>query len=129
MIRIVLVNVRSRDRTVRVDAILGRSNCALAGASARARSVERRDRSVGGAHEAVEHVVRVTVHSRNRPRRVDAKSDCVQTAGSLEGGENSVGKQETVLYIVPVTVVSDYRSRLVDAPSEGALVSARASAG
>ena len=64
------VEVLSRDHPRRVD-VLGYS--ALARTCARARSVERCDGAVRGAHEPVGYITRVNVRSLNRSSLVDAK--------------------------------------------------------
>jgi len=63
------VQILSRDSPRRVD-VLGYG--ALAGASARARSVDRGNGAVRSAHETVIHVACVKVFSRDRSCRVDA---------------------------------------------------------
>jgi hypothetical protein len=68
---VVIVDVVSRDRPCVVDAL---GEGALAGACARAGSVERRDAAVGSAHEAVSHIARVNVGSINRSRVVASGS-------------------------------------------------------
>src|SRR5437667_12588164 len=67
---IVRVDIIPGDRT---DRIVGKRDGALERACARARNVERGDRAVRGAHEAVIDVARVDILSRDRPWRVDAE--------------------------------------------------------
>src|SRR5437588_70241 len=52
--------------------VVAKGERALAGACARARSIERRDGAVGGVHVPVGHIARVTVISRDHPRLVEA---------------------------------------------------------
>jgi hypothetical protein len=65
VIHVVIVDGVSRDRPLRVDCPY---EGALAGACARARSVERGDGAVAIAHEAVSHTARVNVISVNHSR-------------------------------------------------------------
>ena len=56
-----------RDRPRRVEAIDGRNKGALAKACARARSIERGERAVRSAQEAVKHIAGVKIEPRDRP--------------------------------------------------------------
>ena len=136
MSHIARVTVESRDCTRRVD-VLGEgalvqvaySNTAGAAASARAWNVEGRQAPVGTAQEAVIHIARVSVVSRDHARQVEAEGNgalegaCAR-ARSIEGREGAVASaQEAVVHIARVLVDSRDHPRRVDAEAEGALAS------
>ena len=126
VIRIVRVNVGSGDRADGVDGSrkgLG----ALEGTCARPRGVEGGDSAVRSAHEAVIHIARVRVPSRDRPLRIDGQwlgaleGTCARARG-IEGGGSAVrSAHEAVIHIVRVRVQSRDRPRRVDAVGDGAL--------
>jgi len=126
VIRIVRVNVGSGDRADGVDGSrkgLG----ALEGTCARTRGVEGGDSAVRSAHEAVIHIARVRVPSRDRPLRIDGQwlgaleGTCARARG-IEGGGSAVrSAHEAVIHIVRVRVQSRDRPRRVDAVGDGAL--------
>ena len=117
---IVRVSIVSRDRPCWVIAV---GDSALESASARARSVERGERAVVSAHEAVVHIALVKVVSRDRARWVVREGDGTlegvggsASARSVERGERAVGSaHEAVIHIALVKAGSTDRSRLVDA--------------
>src|SRR4029077_6991092 len=99
---------------------------ALAGACARARSLERGESAVGSACETVTHAAPVNVESPYRPRGVDAgrvsalKGACAR-AGSIDCGESAVGiAQEAVNHRYRVSVLSHNHPLLVDCVARGA---------
>jgi hypothetical protein len=63
---------------------------ALAGTCARTRSIEAGDSAVRGAHETVKHKARVSVVSRDHPRRVDAKRYGAEWPGTAPGASKLV---------------------------------------
>src|SRR4030095_4003010 len=69
VIHIARVKRRSRDRSHRVKAKAGKNKGALAGACAGVRSIKRSDAAVRSAQEAVSHIARVNVASRDRLQR------------------------------------------------------------
>ena len=131
VIHVVIVDGVSRDRPLRVDIPY---EGALAGACARARSVERGDLAVVIAHEAVSHTVRVNVVSVNHSRVVDIPPDGAlegarARAGSVERSDDAVvSAHEAVIHIVRVNVNSRNRFRRVDASGVRALAGACARA-
>ena len=103
-------------------------------AHAGARSVEFGYRATGSAHEAVIHIVRVRVVSRDSARRVDADGEgslsvARACARSVEVGYGAIGSaHEAVSHIAGNTVYSRDSPRRVDAGGEGSLIWARACA-
>ncbi len=115
----------SRNRPLRVDAVLDGRKSALERTCARAGSIERGDGAVWSANEAVLHGVIVKVPPCNRPRRVNVLSGsaivraCAR-AGSIERSDGTVGSaHEAVQRIVRVKVRSRNRPRRIDAESGG----------
>ena len=91
MIHIARVTVPSRNRTCRVEA----GDCCGKGAlgegtSPRARSIERGDGTLRGAHEAVPHIVCVNVLSCSRACRVDVIAEGPTRAWHIERVEGAV---------------------------------------
>ena len=134
VVHIARINVGPRDRPRQVEDIEKKDQRALAGACTRAWSIERREGAVLSAQEAVVHIARVNVESRDRPRRVDVPGEGALTracarARNVERGDSTVASaQEAVGYVACVNVVSRDRPRRVDAEGDGALerTSARA---
>ncbi len=89
MKHVVIVDIVAGNRARIVDAVGER---ALAGACARAGSVECRDAAVGSAHEAVSHIARVNVGSVNRSRVVDVRRD-----GTLEAPVPASGTSNAMI--------------------------------
>ena len=108
MSHIVRINVGSGGRTGGVgDSREGRG--ALAGTCARTRRIERGDSAVLSAYEAVIHIARVRVPSRDHPLRVDAQwlgalaGTCAR-ARRIEGGDSAVlSANVAVSYITGVS--------------------------
>ena len=102
------------------------------GGSARARSVERGKRAVGSAHEAMTHIARVDVVSRDRPLRIDVEAEdrgkgtlavTCPRARNIERGERAArSPQEAMTHVAVVSVVSrDGACRVNATVAEGAL--------
>jgi hypothetical protein len=92
------VSVGSRGRPRRVDSDAEHPRT-LEGACARARNIERRERTVGSPQEAVRHEARVVIVPRDCSFRVDAIAvgEGVQGTWSIERRYRAVGgPQETV---------------------------------
>jgi hypothetical protein len=92
----VSVGSRGRQRRVDSDAALPRT---LEGTCARARNIERRERTVGSPQEAVRREARVVIVPRDCPFRVDAVAggEGVQGTWSIERRYRAVGgPQEAV---------------------------------
>src|SRR6266446_1263827 len=129
------VKVLSHSRACRVQAIDRCGSSALERACACARSIESGDGAVRGAHEAVNHVARVKVVSRNRACRIDvlAKGALARTrarAWSIESREGAVGSaQVAVVHIAGVTALSRDCPRRIDAESDGGYLARRVERG
>ena len=80
VIHIARVKGSCRDRPCGVKAIAGKNKGALAGACAGVRSIKGSDGAVRSAQEAVSHIARVNVASRDRLRRIDVAGE-----GTLAG--------------------------------------------
>ena len=80
MIYITRVKIESLNRSGLVDT---EWECALERACARARNVERGDRAIRSAQDAVIHIARVKRTSRDRPCGVKAKAG--KNKGALAG--------------------------------------------
>src|SRR5262245_51006512 len=97
MTHIASVNVVSRDRPLRVDVEAeDRGKGTLAGACARARCVERGEGAMRSPQEAMAHIARINIVSRDRACRVDAavaesalEGSCACTR-SIEHSETAV---------------------------------------
>jgi hypothetical protein len=113
VIHIARVNVISRNRTCRIETIDCCGKGALAGAGPRARSIERGDGTIRGAHEAVPYVVRVKVLSCNRTCRVDVKGEgalagAFARAGDIKRGDEADRRAHVA---VSETVCIDVKAR------------------
>src|SRR5439155_21253533 len=89
MIYITRVKVESLNRSGLVDP---EWECALERACARAWNVERGDRAIRSAQEAVIHIARVRGTSRDHPCGVEAKAG--KTKGAVAGPSAGVGSVE-----------------------------------
>jgi hypothetical protein len=118
VIDIVRIKVVSDDRP---GLVVGKGDRALAGACARARSIERRDGPVSSAHVAVIRRVCVDVSSWDRPRRVDGTAHralhcAFARARRIERRDSAVSSaHEAVKYGVRVNVISSNRTCRVEA--------------
>jgi hypothetical protein len=106
VIHVVRVNVESRDRPLPV---VGHGVGALAGACARARSIEGGEVAVGSAQKAMRHVVCVNVVSCDHPEVVDVPGDralvgaCAR-ARSVKRRDGSVGSAQEDLWRIQVKI-------------------------
>src|ERR1019366_4324302 len=127
VIHVVRVNVESRDRPLPV---VGHGVGALAGACARARSIEGGYHTVGSAQEAVSRVVHVNVLTHDRPLCVvafgnGALAGACARAPNVNRNDAAVGiEQEAMIHFVFVNVVSRARPLPVNALAQGALAGA-----
>ena len=115
----VRIQVSSRRGATRIRA---RGNCPLKGPSPGLRYVKCGKGAIVGPKEPVSAVVCVSIHTHDRPLRVDA--DCVSTcviaryasARSIERSKLSVGTpQKAVIHTVRVTVDPRDHSQLIEA--------------
>src|SRR5206468_12760403 len=127
MIYITRVKVESLNRSGLVDP---EWECALERACARAWNVERGDRAIRSAQEAVIHIARVKRTSRDHPCGVKAKAGkdkgalCGPCAGvrSIKRSDRTVRRaQEAVSHTASVNVASRDRLRRIDVAREGTL--------
>src|SRR4029077_2510394 len=108
VIHIARVKRSPRDCPCGVEAIAGKNKGALAGPCAGVRSIKRSDGAVWSAQEAVSHIARVNVASRDRLRRIDVAGEgtlartCARTR-DVEGSDGTVrSAQETVKHTARV---------------------------
>src|SRR5437867_3755171 len=130
VIHIARVKRTSRDHPCGVKAKAGKNKGALAGPCAGVRSIKRSDGAVWSAQEAVSHIARVNVASRDRLRRIDVAGEgtlartCARTR-DVEGSDGTVrSAQETVNRTARVGVASRNRPCRVDGEGDCALAGA-----